>query len=251
MKKIDLPLILDVLFYTACTWFLAVGILRFYRVPYAVSLTVSSFIALAVGAFCFLLIYLGHRKRNLTKAEQRRKEELMLHLTLERSDRVKKLLAAAFAADGKETKIGEDDITVDGGTYILHFTMQPVSADAVAVMLRTYGDEPFTLVCNALTPEAEKLLRSFARTAVRGDEVFALFERTKTVPENLICGDIPRPKLKARLHRTFSKRNARPFFVSGILLLIMSLITFFPLYYLIAGSVLLFTAVCVRLLGYA
>ena len=86
---------------------------------------------------------------------------------------------------------------------------------------------------------------------MRADEIFSLFERTGTTPERLICGEIPRPKLKARLRRVFSKKNARPFFTGGILLLFMSLFTFFPLYYLITGSILLLSSVFIRVLGYA
>ncbi|MBR7186814.1 MAG: hypothetical protein IKD43_04960 [Clostridia bacterium] len=251
MKKIDLPLILDVLFYTACAWFLSIGVLRYYRLPLALSVSVCSIIALAAGGAAFLLIYSKHRRRALTKAEQNRKEKLMLHLTLERPNRVLESLAAAYRADGKDAAMQEDAVLLEEKLLVPLFTMQPLSADAVATLLRRHGEQPFALACNALTPEAEKLLASFGRSAVRGDEIFALFERTKSVPEKLICGDIPRPKLKAKLIRTFSKKNARPFFVSGILLLIMSLITFFPLYYLISGSVLILCAICVRFLGYA
>lgn len=107
------------------------------------------------------------------------------------------------------------------------------------------------MVCNALTPEAEKLLLSFGRQAICADEIFALFERTQTTPSPLICGAIPRVTAKQKLRRSFSKKNARPFFVSGLLLLIMSLFTFFPIYYLVTGSILLVSAVCIRAFGYA
>lgn len=251
MRKIDLPLICDVIFYTVCAWFLSVGILRFYRVQMTVSIICASLFALAIGGISFLIIYSRRKKRALTKAARARKEKLMLHLTLERPAKTLEALAKAYAADGKEMQI-EEDCLVDGDQWwIAHFTMQPVSADAVAGMLRTHGGKEFGLICNELTPEAEKLLVSFGKKIVHGDDVFALFERTGTTPTPLICGDLHRPKLKVRLQRMFSKKNARPFFVSGILLLIMSLFTFFPLYYLISGSILLFTAITVRLLGYA
>ena len=43
--------------------------------------------------------------------------------------------------------------------------------------------------------------------------------------------------------------NAYPFFVSGAGLLLMSLYVFFPVYYLVAGSLLLFAAVLIRTFG--
>ena len=220
MKKFDLPLILDTLFYTACAFLLAVGILRYLRAATWIVFTASALIALAAGTLSFLLIYKNHRKKGLTKQAHRERDALMLHLALERTDRVIAALAAAYRADGKEAAEGEEAVTVDGTPVIPLFTMQPVSADAVALLLRRHGN-------------------------------YALFTRTGTTPSPLICGEIPRFKLKTKLKRTFSKANARPFFVSGSLLLLMSLFTFFPLYYLITGSLLLAVAVCVRLLGYA
>lgn len=251
MRKIDLPLVCDVLFYSVCAWFLSVGILRFYRVHMEISLLCATFFALAAGGLSFLIIYSRRKKHALTKQERARREALMLHLALDRKENVLEALRRAYAAEGKEARTEEGCLVAGDEWLIAQFTMQPLSADAAAHILREYGGKNFRLLCNALTPEAEKLLLSFGKKAVTGDEVFALFERTGTTPSPLICGDLPRPKLKAKFVRAFSKRNARPFFVSGILLIVMSLFTFFPLYYLISGSVLLFTAVAVRLLGFA
>lgn len=251
MRKIDLPLILDVLFYTVAAWFLSVGILRYFRAATWVAMLASTLIALAAGGVSFALIFHRHRRRSLTKAERERKEKLLLHLALEREKGVADALSAAFLADGKQVFSDGGALVVEGETVVPLFTMQPLSADAVANVIRTFGETPFVLACNALTPEAEKLLASFGRKAMRADEIFSLFERTGTTPERLICGEIPRPKLKARLRRVFSKKNARPFFTGGILLLFMSLFTFFPLYYLITGSILLLSSVFIRVLGYA
>ena len=56
---------------------------------------------------------------------------------------------------------------------------------------------------------------------------------------------------KTRLRAAFAKRNARPFFVSGFLLLIMSLFVIYPVYYLVTGSVLMIAAIVVRATGFA
>lgn len=251
MKKIDLPLILDVAFYSVATWFLAVGILRYFRAATWVTLLASTLIALSAGGLSFAIIFRKHRRRVLGKAELERREKLMLHLALEKDERVRAALLEAFCADGREAHCDGDSLVLDGETVAPCFTMQPLSADAVATLLRKYGETPFLIACNALTPEAERLLVSFGRKALRGDDVFELFEKTGKTPEKLICGEIPRPKFKAKFRRVFSKKNARPFFTGGILLLVMSLFTFFPIYYLVSGSILLICAVCVRMLGYA
>ena len=249
MKRIDLPLILDVAFYGTAAWFLSLGILRYFRLPLALALLCATLIALSAGGAIFLALYFGHKKARLNAAEKERRDKLLLHLALETDERVRLSLMNAYRADGKDVHCEGDALRSDGELLVPRFTMQPLSADAVALLVKQYR-APFTLVCNDTTPEADRLLRSFGIACIRGDEVYALFARTQ-FPDPLICGEIPRRKLRARLKEAFSKRNARPFFVSGILLLFMSLFTLFPLYYLLTGSALLIVSVFVRAVGYA
>ncbi|MDE5896788.1 MAG: hypothetical protein K2H43_03110 [Clostridia bacterium] len=241
----------DVVFYSVASWFFLLGIMRYYRLPTAVCIAVATLLSLALGVCVFLAISRSHRLKRLGKKERDEKEALMLHLALEKSERVRADLLSAFLADGRDGRLEGDALNLDGTSAVPLFTMQPVTADAVAVLLREYGEIPFLLLCNALTPEAESLLSSFGRKAIRGDEIYSLLKRTDTVPENLICGEIPRKTIRTKLVRAFSKKNARPFFVSGLLLLFMSLFTFFPVYYLVTGSILLSSSVLIRALGYA
>ena len=251
MRKLSLPDILDILFYTAAVWFLSFGLLRYYRVALSVAAPLSTVFALGTGALCTLILYARRRKRVVSKREKEARDKLLLHLALEKEERVRSALLEAYTADGKQAHCEEDALNVEGEICVPLFTMQPASADAIAQILRKYREQPFFIVCNSITPEAEGLLSSFSRKAVRGDDVYALFARTEKMPDVLICSEIPRRTVKNKLRRTFSKRNARPFFVSGSMLLLMSLFTFFPLYYLITGGILMLSAVFVRALGYA
>ncbi len=251
MKKVPLSMISDVLFYGAAVGFFVLGLLRYFRTPLALCIVLAVAFAFATGCFVALFLYGRNRKKWLSKRQREEREALMLHLTLEKEERVRDALLAALTADGKTAHCEGEGLRVDDTLYLPVFTMQPVSADEVARLLRLHGTQPFALVCNAVTPEAQKLLASFGRKAVCGDEVYDLFTRTQTTPSPLICAEIPRKTVRQRLVRSFSKTNARPFFVSGLLLLVMSLFTIFPTYYVVTGSILLVSSVLVRAFGYA
>ena len=223
MKKFSLALAADVLFYSVAAWLLAVGLLRYFRAETWVCMTAATLIALAVGGGTFCLLSAKREKRLLGKKEREARDALLLHLALEKDERVRALLLTALTADGREAHCSGDALALDGNPLVPLYTMEPVSADAVAQLVRRFGSEPFTVACNALTPEAEKLL----------------------------CGDVPRRTAKTRLRAAFAKRNARPFFVSGFLLLIMSLFVIYPVYYLVTGSVLMIAAIVVRATGFA
>lgn len=244
-------MIADILFYGFCAFIFSLCILRYFRLPLWLCLLLAICLSLAAGGIAFLLLYTKSRKQLLGKREREEREKLLLHLTLEKPERVRAALLSAFSADGRDAHCEGERLSLDGKPLVPLFTMEPVGADRLARLLREFGKEPFSVACNALSADAEKLAEGFAVEVLRGDDVYRLFSRTETTPEPLICGEIPRKTAKQKLRRTFSKTNARPFFVSGILLLLMSLFTIFPVYYILTGSILLFCAVAVRLFGYA
>ncbi len=250
MSRFCLADVLDVLFYTVSVSFLSFGILRYYRLELWLCVMFSLLFAVMTCAVCAVLLGGRRQKKVRSRREKEARDALLLHLALEKEERVRADLLAALTADGKDAICEEDVLSSEGVLLIPIFTMEPLSADMVASLLRKYGEAPFKIVCNSLTAEAEKLLLTFQKGAIKGDEVYALFARTK-MPNPLICGQLPRRTLRGRLRISFSKRNARPFFVSGLLLLFMSLFTLFPLYYLVTGSVLLVSAVLVRAVGFS
>ena len=217
MRKFDLPLVADAVFYALAAGVLSFCLMRIADVSLPVSAAVSLLLLLAAGGTVFLLTKRSRDRVFLTRRQAEERAALMLHLALERRERTSAALAAAFRAEGKAV----------------------------------YGKQPFVLLCNALTPECERLLAAFGRKTLCGDEVYELFARTQTLPSPLICGELPRRTIGVRLRRAFSKKNARPFFAGGVFLLAMSLFTLFPVYYIISGAILLATSVAVRLFGTA
>lgn len=250
MKKIDFTIIADCAFYGTAVWFLTIGLMRYFRMGLALSAVLASLVALASAGIVFLFSYHSRRKRRLNKKECEAQEALMLHLALEKEERVRAALVTAFLADKQEAHLKDDVLLVGETLCVPRFTMQPLSADETARILRAYGREKLTILCNALTPEAEKLAASFGIRLMRKDDIYALFTRTDTTPDPLILAELPRKSIRRTLRRAVSKKSARPFFTSGILLLIMSLFTFFPIYYLVSGCVLTVLAIFVRFFGF-
>jgi len=240
----------DVLFYSAAVWLLSFTIFRYYALPLWLCIAVAVALALATGMTVFLFASGKQSKKLLNKREREAKDALMLHLTLASDTQVLTAFHRAFAADGQPVSLTDGRLELDGKTILPLFTMEATTADSVAACMRKYGST-FVLLCNKLSPEAEKLLQTFEIKSIAGDEVYRLFRETKTTPNPLICGELPRRTLKNKMRVAFSKTNSRPYFVSGSFLLIMSLFTIFPTYYLISGIVLLVCSVLIRFLGYS
>lgn len=251
MKKIDLTIVADVAFYGVSAWFLSIGILRYFRMQFPLAALLSALFSLAAGGTAFLLTSRSRRKRRLNKKETEERDALLLHFALEKEERVRAALLTAFLADQQQAHLKDDVLVVDGNLCIPRFTMQPLSADEIARLIRAYGAEKTTVLCNVLSAEAQKLAATFGVKIIGKDEIYSLFQRTDSTPSPLILAEIPRKNAKKVFRRLVAKKSARPFFVSGILLLIMSLFTFFPIYYLIAGCILTSLSILIRFFGFA
>ncbi len=249
MKSFDFALISDCIFYALAGGAVSFCILRYYRVPVWLSLVCTLLLAAAIFLSVYLLLGKRRRKFHLTKKQTMEKNALMLHLALERVERVQLSLLQALQADGKNAILEDGILSSDGIPAVVAYTMQPLDADAVARLLQKYGEGEFLLFCNQLSSEAEKLLSDFGRKCINAQETYELFSRTETTPSPLICGKIPKKTAKRKLRVALSKRNARAIFTSGLLLLLMSLFTYFPVYYLSVGCLLVFSSVAVKLFG--
>ncbi len=238
MKKIDLPLWSDTLFFFGCSFLVTLCILRYYRIGLWLAAVLSLMLALGLAVGVFAVNYWRRRKKYLLRRDREEKEKLMLHLALSAPAANEKLFAPVLEERREEA-------------YLL-FTMQPLSADAVAEKIKLCPEgKTFRLYCNALTPEAARLCESFSVPVTDGDEAYALLKERGALPEKYICGEKKRRGVRERLKIGLRKKNSRSFFVGGAALLVLSLFSFFPLYYIIGGCVLIFTSVLVRIFGYA
>lgn len=242
----QLPVAADAVFYAACTFLPILCILRYFGAPVWLSILAAGALAICVGLAVFLLETRTRGKRLLSARQARERDTLLLHLTLAPARETEELLRRAHKKEQRSAQTSGQPPANDAPVEFL-FTLEPLSADHLASIIRTRGEQ-FTLFCSELSPAAEKLTKTFPITVIRGDEVYRLLSETGELPERFL-GTTPRPSRREHLRTLFTRNSAKPFFVSGALLLLMSLFTIFPVYYLAAGSLLLLLSVGLRILA--
>ena len=242
------PVIADTVFYAICAFLLGFCALRFWGVSMPLAALICVFLALVVGTGVFFLERRSRRKKYLSAKQRAECDALLLHLSLSPPEQKAELLASALSKEGRKTELEGSSLCVDGKAAELLFCMEPASADELVRAIGRHGGN-FILYCNRLSDSAESLLKRFPVEAVRGEEVYVLLKRTDTIPKELLGSVGAKKSHKEKLRAVLKKSSARPFFLSGTMLLIMSLFTLFPVYYLITGSVLLLLSVGLRLLA--
>ncbi len=223
------------------------------------SLCVFRYLRLRLIPACFLALVCGvlsacamgaflHAKRQtayLKRSDESQKQKLLLHLALLSDEAKTRLFAPLLHA----VRRGKLRLQTPENYYFLRFSFAPVTADEVATLSRFKTAGQKTLVCSEIEDSAKNLCKRLGVETQTGDQVYALFKRENALPERYLGEETPETRKKRLIRVCFAKSNAKRFLLSATLLLLTSLITPFPTYYLLFGFILLATAILVRIFG--
>lgn len=255
-----------------CAAFLpALCFLRFKRIP----LLWSAALAGLFGAGITLAVAATMKKRNCARTlkakDQRETEKLALHLAMLSptkqtdffAERAKAVLSEPLKREGQplpyESAVDtQQDGNIDQRSRrfletenfvgYCRFRAAPLSADDTLPIVAHSTDKIPVLLCNALTEDGKSLLNRFGIRAVTIEEIYLKLKTAELLPTEY-KSEAAFAKRKIRIFSGFTKQNARPFFTGGALILISSLFSPFPYYYLVFGIGLMAAAALIKILA--
>lgn len=264
----------DLIFTFFITAVLSVCLLRYLKFPLPLAAIFSLLIAFVAVLPVWLFLDRKRRQSLLLKKEETEQEKLLLQLALSSDKKNAEYLSSLLNNDGffsalfpapegtDESAPSQKTVTVTAFSSLQAvetpeailfplFSMRPTDGDKIAEIIRVQTDKKKRLFCGELSPEAQRLCRDFSIAVIDGKALYRLLKDHALLPEHYAYEPTPPPKKREQKKRLwFAKTNCRPFLISGTLLLISSLLTPFPFYYLIGGSFLLLASVLVRVFGY-
>ncbi len=142
---------------------------------------------------------------------------------------------------------GNEICTENAHTWVL-FSFKDADADDLAPALRAEGENKCVYACG-FTDEAKKLAAAFGIALKDAGDAFALAKECGRLPEKLLAPPAAAGGLRKKLAFRVRREAWRGYLFSGSFLLVFSLMTVFPVYYIVTGGLLLAAAVLVRLFG--
>ncbi len=239
MKRINLPLILDTAFTAVASFLLFFTIIRFYTKSAVIGLIFGIAAFALFGALAFLYISRKQNKSLLISRDEKHKKLLALHLSLSSDDYVKALMKKAI---GEETKIRGKRMICGEKEYYFYFKMQPLSEDEVAQVIKRKTENEKIIYCTKTSVEAIMLAESFNIKITCFDEIYALLKSTDLLPEKYVYEGAQKISFFKKIKARFSRKLCAPLFWSGAALLALSYLTFYPVYYIISGGLMLILA---------
>ncbi len=282
MKKIDLPLWSDTVCLFLCLLLFFFAVFRF-SLPLWAALLIAFAASGAAAALLFLFLRARRKKRHASEGEKAEIGRLVFHLAMSAPETNAALLAkclnaaaqkngadgaaaqppdapadenadtnAPAAAEGGRAPLPyrakKDAVLFEKGRALVRFRFEKVTADELSPLVRA-KEERKAVFAGAFTDEAKKLADSFGLRLVEAPEVYTLVKESGCMPDPLLAPPKPRggflQKLRAGVHR----RAWRGYAFAGVSLLLFSLLTIFPVYYIVSGSILLTLALLVRFFG--
>lgn len=245
MRRFNLPLILDTFFAGICAFLLFFTALRYYTKNVIIALVFGIAACLLFGAMGFLYISKKQNKSLLLSRDEKAKKQLSLHLSLSSDQYVKNLFKQCFESAkirGKRLICGEQ-------SYFFNFKMQPLSEDDAAAVIKYKTNGEKVIFCVKSSPEAAALCENFAIKLIGIDEVYPLLKQKNLLPEKYVYEGPEKISFFKKIKLRFTRRLCAPLFWSGLSLLALSYFTFFPIYYIISGGIMLILAAVVLVIN--
>lgn len=223
---------------------------RYLRIAFALSLTLSILCGFLTALAVASLLRSKRKDLYLRKTDETRKEKLLLHLALLSDEKKTEYFQTALALTEPVGRFAKLRLFTDKEFYFLHFTLSPVNADDVAKYARWKTRKQKVLCCSHVDEAANMLCERLGIRVKTGEQIYAFLKENEQLPQSFLGDETADKKRKRRFRLWLSKRNAKGFATGGSLVLVTSLITPFPYYYLVFGGLLLIAAICTRIFGY-
>ncbi|MDE7082209.1 MAG: hypothetical protein K2O89_00710 [Clostridia bacterium] len=236
MRRLNLPLILDTLFAAVCAFLLFFTAIRFYTKSAVIGLVFGVLGGVLFGTLAYLYISGKQSKSLLLSKDEKQKKLLALHLSLSRDEDVKTLFKKCL---GDDAKIRGKRVICGGVSYFFNFKMQPLTEDDVARIIKFKCDGEKKIYCVKCSAEAAILASNFSIDIAGIDEVFSSLKKNELLPEKYVYEEAKKPNLFKRIKLRFSRKLCAPLFWSGAALLALSYFTFFPIYYIVSGGIMI------------
>lgn len=251
MNKYKISFFSDAFFVFTATFFLSVSILRYNRFNVISTLLVSALtgIAAASGVVIYGLI----KSEDYKRAEDRKEkaESLMRELCFLSDDKTLKLLKKCYEKSGKTVEQKDNFIIIkeDKQAVFPLFSLEKTPAKEV---IKAYKLTPETyttvIMSGGVTSETENFLNAM-KLRIKVLNIFNVYDMLLSadmLPERVLIPKIKPKKRGEVIKKIFSREKSPKFLLAGTVILLSSVFSYYPVYYIIFGAVLLAIAAALR-----
>jgi hypothetical protein len=239
MKNLSLPQIADSIFAAICSFLLFFTAVRYYVKNLILAIILGIVAGVLFGLLTFL--YLGKKrgKKLLSAKDERNKGLLAIHLSLSKPKENNAMFSTLFNVEENSNANVSNQICGADKIYFLHFSLENLKSDDIANAIKCDSQKKKIILCNNVSAEGKKLADNFLIEILTLDELYPMLKDKNLLPEKYIFEGESKPNILKRIKAKFNKKLTSPLFFCGLWLLLFSYFTFYPVYYIVVGGILL------------
>nr|MDE5943421.1 hypothetical protein [Clostridia bacterium] len=111
--------------------------------------------------------------------------------------------------------------------------------DDIAKVIKFSSESKKIIFCSKVSPEAAVLCENFLIEIRNIDSVYKLLKDNDLLPEKYVYEGAKKISVFKKIKARFNRKLSAPLFWSGAGLLFLSYFTFYPVYYIISGGIML------------
>jgi hypothetical protein len=238
MKKFSLPQILDSLFVSFCAFILIFTTARYLLKNAVISVIFAVVGGIFFGILAFILLRKKHGKMLLSAKDEKNKELLAIHLSLLQPQKLKEIISTLLDIHG-DTSSNNRVICGEQTIYFLHFSLEKLKLDDIAEAIKLSSDKKKIILCNNADEKNIAFADNFLIEVKSLSHIYPLFKEKNLLPEKYIFDGDKKLNAFKKIKSRFNKKLTSPLFFCGLWLTIFSFFTFYPIYYIVVGSLLL------------
>lgn len=232
--KALIPLIADAAFAALCSFLLFFTLVRYYYGAGAgLAAGICAGLAAGTGAFCY--IKAKQKKSCDLAACEAEAQKLAMHLALLQPEESLELFTRGI--DGAATRDGYAES--EDGIYFTCFTPEAADMNDIMPAARKITQKKKYFACCHATPACKEFAENADIKILAIGEIYNMLKEKGALPQNYLYGGKKKTKFFSRIKARFNRRICLPAFWSGSALLFFSYFTYYPAYYIVAGSLLL------------
>ena len=254
MNTFKLSIIIDIFFIFFSSLFFFYALLLYSENGYALSITLSVIISIIISSIFAIITLLKKDAKFLKETERDLIKAFNYKLFISPISDIINVLEKYYKLQNKCVKINEKSIILEDEKIKIVPIIKPEEvslSDVIKVNTETNTNYKIIIIGanfneNVLTFIEELSLNI---SVIKTEELYFLLKDKNLLFENLQLKTVKKKGLFNILKGVFQKKYAKRFLFSGIIITLTSYFSFYPLYYIVFGGLLMITSVILRLFG--
>ncbi len=251
MKALRLPIILDTFFIFFISLFFFYALFLYGVGGYALSLFLSSVISTLISSAFIVFSSIKGDLKNAKEEEKQNLKNFNYNLYFLNKQEILEILKEYYLKEEKSVKLTENYLEIEKESIIVPI-IQPEEINISDIIWCVNNTENYLkriVVGVNFNKNCQEFIDDIGLNVelISSEEIYLMLKNKDISVNKIDINPKPKNKLSKYFKKVFTKKQYKRFLSAGIVITLSSFFSFYPVYYLIFGGLLIFLGVYLKI----